>query len=527
MSCSEEDEENTTDTTAPVIAEVTAVSTPDNDSTPDYTFSSSEAGTITYGGSCSSYITSADTANTTITLDSLSDGTYSDCTITVTDTTGNVSNTLTITSFEVDATAPVIAEVTAVTNPTTDSNPSYTFSSDEARTITYGGSCSSSTGSATIGNNTITLATLSTGTYSDCTIAVTDITGNTSTLKMSIFSVGVRMGGAIQSGSELSLSNAVTTLAGTGSCGSLNGTGTSASFCTPVDVTTDGTNIYVTDYYYSMLRKIVISTGVVTEIAGMGYCASTNGTGTSAGFCGLNGITTDGINLYVVENKNHLIRQIVISTGIVTTIAGTGSSGSSNGTGTSASFNGPAGLTTDGTNLYVTDYENDLIRQIVISTGVVSTVAGTGSYGSANGTGTSASFSAPYGITTDGTNLYVADFGNDLIRKIVISTGVVTTVAGTGSSGSVNGTGTSASFNGPTGLTTDGTNLYVVDRGNHLIRKIVISTGVVTTVAGTGSSGSVNGTGTSASFYKPRNITTDGTSLYIADRMNERIRKIE
>jgi hypothetical protein len=159
---------------------------------------------------------------------------------------------------------------------------------------------------------------------------------------------------------------------------------------------------------------------------------------------------------------------------------------------------------------------------------VVTTLAGTGSSGSANGTGTSASFYNPYGITTDGTNLYVADYGNHLIRKIVISTGAVTTVAGTGSSGSTdNTTGTSASFNYPSGITTDGTNLYVADQDNHLIRQIVISTGVVTTVAGTGSSGSANGTGTSASFSFPYGITTDGTNLYVADMGNNLIRKIE
>ena len=106
------------------------------------------------------------------------------------------------------------------------------------------------------------------------------------------------------------------------------------------------------------------------------------------------------------------------TSGAVTTVAGTGSTGSANGTGTSASFNYPQGITTDGTNLYVADTSNHLIRKIVISTGVVTTVAGTGSNGSANGTGTSASFYLPYGITTDGTNLYVADYGNNLIRKI-------------------------------------------------------------------------------------------------------------
>ena len=101
ISCGEDKEESTTDTTAPVIAEVTAVTTPTTNSTPDYTFSSDEAGTITYGGSCSSSTTSAISGNNTITLVSLSTGTYSDCTITVTDTAGNVSNKLAITSFVV------------------------------------------------------------------------------------------------------------------------------------------------------------------------------------------------------------------------------------------------------------------------------------------------------------------------------------------------------------------------------------------------------------------------------------------
>jgi len=103
ISCSSSSDEDdieeimTTDTTAATLAEVTAVTTPTNDSTPDYTFSSSEAGTITYGGSCSSSTTSATSGNNTITLVSLSDGTYSDCTIKVTDSAGNVSNSLTIT----------------------------------------------------------------------------------------------------------------------------------------------------------------------------------------------------------------------------------------------------------------------------------------------------------------------------------------------------------------------------------------------------------------------------------------------
>jgi len=205
---------------------------------------------------------------------------------------------------------PVIAEVTAVTTPTTDTTPDYTFSSDVAGTITYGGSCSSSTTSAISGNNSITLVSLSTGTYTDCTITVTDADGNvSSTLTLSSFVVAEQMGGSFQ-GAELSLSTAVTTQAGTGSSGSANGTGTSASFNQPLGITTDGTNLYVADYSNHLIRKIVISTGAVTTLAGTGSSGSANGTGTSASFDSPTEITTDGTNLYVADHGNHLIRKI-------------------------------------------------------------------------------------------------------------------------------------------------------------------------------------------------------------------------
>ncbi len=154
----------------------------------------------------------------------------------------------------------------------------------------------------------------------------------------------------------------------------------------------------------------------------------------------------------------------------------------------------------------------------------VTTLAGS-SEGSTDATGTSARFYRPSGITTDGTNLYVADRYNHRIRKIVIDNGTVTTLEGS-SEGPTDATGTSASFSNPVGITTDGTNLYVADYSNHRIRKIVISTGVVTTLAGS-SSGNTDATGTSASFYWPTGITTDGSNLYVADMYYHRIRKIE
>ena len=272
FSCAKEEEEEKVE--ALVIAEVTAVTTPTTDTTPSYTFSSSEAGTIWYGGSCSSWTTSATSGNNTILFKPLSDGTYSDCTIIVTDSDGNASNTLAVTTFVVgttttDTTAPVIAEVTPVRTPTTDTTPDYTFSSTKAGTISYGGSCSSNTTINISGNNTITLNSLSYGTYSDCIIVVRGAAGDVSnTLTMTSFTVSStsQMGGAIQ-GRELSLSTAVTTFAGSSS-GSTDATGTSASFNSPMRITTDGTNLYVTDENNNRIRKIVISTGVVTTLAG-------------------------------------------------------------------------------------------------------------------------------------------------------------------------------------------------------------------------------------------------------------------
>jgi sugar lactone lactonase YvrE len=330
------------------------------------------------------------------------------------------------------------------------------------------------------------------------------------------------IGGSMQE-TELDLSTAVTTLAGQSDSGTTDGTGTSARFNAPGGITTDGTNLYVADFSNNRIRKIVISTGVVTTLAGSseGY---TDATGTSARFYNPYGITTDGTNLYVTDLWNHRIRKIVISTGVVTTLAGS-SEGYTDATGTSARFNMPFGITTDGTNLYVADFLNSRIRKIVISTGVVTTLAGSSS-GYTDATGTSARFKSLVGITTDGTNLYVSDQSNHRIRKIVIDNGTVTTLAGQSDNGTTDATGTSARFYNPQGITTDGTNLYVTDLWNHRIRKIVISTGVVTTLAGS-SQGYTDATGTSARFNYPNDITTDGTNLYVADTSNNRIRKIE
>ncbi|HUI67542.1 MAG TPA: hypothetical protein VL087_04990 [Nitrospirota bacterium] len=324
----------------------------------------------------------------------------------------------------------------------------------------------------------------------------------------------------------------VTTLTGTaGNPGSLDGTLTAATFHTPYGIATTGTSLFVADTGNSTIREIDIASSLVSTLTGSaGISGSNDGTGTAALFQAPCGIATDGTNLYVADTGNNTIRKVVISTGVVTTLAGSaGVPGSADGTGAAATFNLPFGVTTDGTNLYVADTGNNTIRKIVISTGAVTTIAGSaGVSGSNDGTGAAALFNTPYGIATDGTSLYVADTGNSTIRKIDIASAVVVTLAGSaGTSGSTDGTGAAAFFNHPCGITVEGTLLFVTDTGNNTIREVVISTGGVTTLAGfAGIPGSVDATGLAARFYRPVGITQYNSILYVTDTLNSTIREI-
>jgi sugar lactone lactonase YvrE len=292
-----------------------------------------------------------------------------------------------------------------------------------------------------------------------------------------------------------------------------------------IAVDTSG-NLYVGDSYNYLVRKIAPG-GVVTTLAGSGSPGSTNATGTAASFNMPYGVTVDTSgNVYVSDITNNLVRKITPG-GVVTTLAGSGATGFANGAGTLASFDVPIGPSIDPSgNVFTADEYNYAVREIT-SGGVVSTLAGTGSNGSANGTGTAASFSTPYGVAVDTSdNVYVADTGNDLIRKIT-SGGVVTTLAGSGSAGSANGTGTAASFNVPAGVAVDSSgNVYVADAFNNLIRKITPG-GVVTTLAGTGIAGSANGAVNVATFNEPGAVAVDASgNVYVADYNSDLIREI-
>jgi len=317
----------------------------------------------------------------------------------------------------------------------------------------------------------------------------------------------------------------VSTFAGSGNSDSVDSTGTAASFHSPMGIAFDTSwNLYVADSNNNKIRKIT-SLSEVTTFAGSGVSGSTNGVGTSATFATPSGVILDSTgSLYVTNIGAGNIRKIT-SSADVTAFAGSGSVIFTDGTGTSASFNSPSGITVDSSgNFFVTDCGNNRIRKIT-PTAEVTTFAGSGTSGSSDGTGTAASFSCPNGITIDTSgNLYVADSNNNKIRKIT-SLGEVTTFAGSGANISTDGTGTAASFVSPRGVAMDSSgNLYVSEAAN--IRKIT-SSGVVTTIAGSGVTGFADGTGTAASFNYPNGIVIDSSgSLYVADSGNHRIRKI-
>ena len=334
-------------------------------------------------------------------------------------------------------------------------------------------------------------------------------------------------------------SAAVSTLAGNANPAA-DGAGAAARFNQPQQVTSDGVNLYVADSLNHIIRKIVIASGAVSTLAGTGASGVADGTGSTAWFNTPRGITTDGSNVYVADTGNNKIRQIAIATGLVTTLAGgSGASGAADGTGTAAAFNSPQDITTDGANLYVADTGNNKIRKIVIASGAVSSLTGAanmaGAAGSADGAGTAATFNWPQGITTDGANLYVADTLNYKIRKIVLASGAVSSLTGAANAaagqGFADGSGTTATFADPVGITTDGSNLYVVDFGNRKIRKIDIATAVVSSLTGTanttGAAGFADGTGAAATFNGPYGITSDGASLYVTELVNGVIRKIQ
>lgn len=322
----------------------------------------------------------------------------------------------------------------------------------------------------------------------------------------------------------------VSTLAGNITAGATDGAGIAASFKSPSTLAmgSDG-ELYVGDWGNNLVRKINLSTAAVTTFAGKTSAGLVNGSLASALFYGTANIVFDKSgDLFIADEENNVIREITAG-GNVVTLAGSGVAGLHDGAAITAQFNHPEGMVVDASgNLYVADGNNNAIRKVVIATGVVTTYSGTGVAGFNNGNVATATYHSPYGLAMDARgNIYVADIVNNCIRKITVSTGTVSTFAGSGTQGLTNGPAATATFYFPGGVTFDSKgNLFVSELRNNTIRK-VSTDGTVSTFAGTGAQGATDGPAASTMFYQPLGMTFDGNgNLYVTDEYNNEIRKI-
>ena len=306
------------------------------------------------------------------------------------------------------------------------------------------------------------------------------------------------------------------------------GPATSAQLSDPTSVAVDPAgNLYFEDYYGFRIRKVAVN-GTITTIAGNGTngYSGDGGPATGAQLGNPSGVAVDAVgNLYIADPYNDRIRKVATN-GIITTVAGNGSRGYSgdDGPAASAQLSDPAGVAVGTTgNLYIVDYGNNRIRRVATN-GMITTIAGNGSdgYSGDRGPAASAKLGHPTGVAVDAVgNLYIADNFNYRIRKVATN-GIITTFAGNGlwSYSGDGGPATSAQlslFWGGVTLDSAG-NLYIADSGNNRIRKVAAN-GIITTVAGNGSSGysGDGGPATSAQLYSPRSVAVDTAgNLYIA-----------
>jgi streptogramin lyase len=337
----------------------------------------------------------------------------------------------------------------------------------------------------------------------------------------------------------------IQTIAGTGTVSGFSGDGgqaSSAKLNGPEGVYVDQSGrIYIAERNNQAIR-MVDTTGIITTVAGTGTVSGFSGDGSQASSAKLKnpyGVFVDQSGrIYIADTNNHAIRK-VDSTGIITTVAGTGTVSGFNGDGgqaSSAQLKNPRGVHVDQSGrIYIADTTNQAIRMID-TTGIISTVAGTGTVSGYSGDGgqtSNANLNGPNGVHVDqSSRIYIADSFNQAIR-MVDSTGIITTVAGGngyGYSGD-GGQATSAQLGSPRGVYVDQSGrIYIADSYNHAIR-MVDTTGIISTVAGTGTVSGYSGDGgqaSSAQLSRPVGVYVDQSSrIYIAERHNHAIRTFQ
>ncbi len=330
----------------------------------------------------------------------------------------------------------------------------------------------------------------------------------------------------------------ISTLAGNGATGYSGdgGPATSASFDYPAGIAVDAANnVYIADAEDYVIRKVDVSSGVITTFAGDGQQCYELPTA----FCPTSVALDSAGNLFATDANGEVVRRVALSTGAISTYAGNGASGySGDGGPATAAGLSPGALATDATgNLYIAD--GNRVREVLASNGIIRLIAGdgTGGYSGDGGSATAigASMAEPAAVAVDSSgNIYVADTNNSAIRKITSSTGIISTVAGGGPccySGD-NGTtlAVNASLAAPQGVAVDSAgNIYIGDTSNNVIRKVSASTGIITTVAGNHTAGHSGdgGAATAAQLDSPRGLAIDSAgNLYIADTFGRSVRKV-
>ncbi len=338
----------------------------------------------------------------------------------------------------------------------------------------------------------------------------------------------------------------IDTYAGTGSVG-YTGDGGSRLLCTfdnPRALTIDANeNLYITERGNHNVRKITYATGIITTVAGDGTAP---GTGTEPlRFATISNpygcaYSPDKSKLYIAENGARRIKVADLVTGQVTIFAGTGESGNTGdgGQAVDATFGSIYQITVGKVtgNVYIADLSYHRVRVVNVGTGVISAYAGTGSSGHSGdgGPALSAQMTQPISLESDASeNIYIAAYGNKRVRKVDYATGNISTFAGNGSSGPSGdgGAATSAAINRPyqCSINPAGTYMYIATRHNHQIRRVDMSTGIITTTAGTGSSGYTGdgGLATAATLNSPRGVVGADDAVYISDVGNSVIRKVD